>query len=360
MPTYRGRKHRQIAAGNWASDLGGDLASLAKFASPSGNDSTGNGTFANPYLTVQKLASQLTAGYTGYLRGGTYGSYTGFPGDITVAGTATNPITLTNYPGESVTIRGYFSWLGNYAILRNLHFDCSNDQFAGPDGTQAYGLLIQGSDILFEYNEVLQSQSTKGSGILQGSSGSGTGHRNIYRYNKIHGIGFCRNLDHGIYHGYGDDLQIYGNWLWSNSHGWGFQIYPEAVRASVHGNVIDAFGGGVVISDNGSATCHDNDVYNNIVMNGVYMENTSSGFTTNGAGISGSGPVSGTNNKFRDNDVYNCPDGVGSVANVSITGNITTNPNLQNPGANDYRTTASTPATQLAYGCPSFIVGPTI
>ena len=44
-----------------------------KYASPSGNDTTGDGSEGNPWATVAKLMATLTAGQVGRLRLGTYG-----------------------------------------------------------------------------------------------------------------------------------------------------------------------------------------------------------------------------------------------------------------------------------------------
>lgn len=332
------------------------------YVAASGGSDSSPGTEGAPFATIAKLYNSLSPGQWGVLRGGNHGSFGTYPGEYTRGGTSDgNRFTITNYPGEKATIRGYFASRGPFVTLRNLYFDCSNSfHAANPCAVQALGLIIAGNDTILEYCDVTQSQAQKGSGILSGSSTNGTGHRIIYRYNRIHGIGQCQNLDHGIYLGYGNDVQIYGNWLWTNSHGWAFQIYPEALRALVHDNVADGFGGGAVISDNGSATCRDNDVYHNVFINMIHMVNTLTGFSTNGAGISGSGAVPGTNNKFRDNDVYNCPDGVGSANNIANFGNTTVNPLFEDAAAHDYRPSISSPAEILAYDLPDFLVGPNV
>ena len=64
------------------------------------------GSEALPWRTVQKAASTLTAGQTALLRGGTYvESLIQF----TNSGSAGNPITIKNYPGETPLIDGGFT-----------------------------------------------------------------------------------------------------------------------------------------------------------------------------------------------------------------------------------------------------------
>lgn len=77
------------------------------YISPTGNDTTGNGSFATPWRTLSKLYSMLTAGGTGLCRGG---SYTGNNGDcgivVTSTGTASAPIIVKAYPGETPVFDG--------------------------------------------------------------------------------------------------------------------------------------------------------------------------------------------------------------------------------------------------------------
>lgn len=108
---------------------------LAKYISPTGNDTTGNGTAALPWRTLTKLYANLTAGQRGYCRGGTYA---GNLGDCNVTvnstGTAANPIIVEAYPNEvpifsgtgaSITNQNYnIQWKvgAKYHTLRGLTF----------------------------------------------------------------------------------------------------------------------------------------------------------------------------------------------------------------------------------------------
>jgi Right handed beta helix region len=304
-----------------------------KFAAPNGSDSN-PGTLAAPYQSVAKLMSSLSAGQTGMLRGGTYGDASTYT-PINVSGGSGQPITLTNYPGETPTVKGYVEVNGDYITIRGLRIDGSNSVMVNPGkcGTQALGLLLQGHDEIFEHNEVFQS-GNKGSAIIQ------HGDRNIIRYNKLHDFGTCYAYDHGVYVGDGDSVQIYGNWIWNNPHGWGIQVYPGPTNARIHDNVIDSNGGGFVISDDGTATSTGNQIYENVVMNSVGMT-TQSGYYISGAGISGAGPVAGSNNSFTTNDAFNTP--IGSVSNIAMSGNMTTDPAFVDAGGHNYAVSSSSP-----------------
>lgn len=70
------------------------------FVSNSGIDSSGRGTEAQPYKTIEYAISNAVPGQTIYLRAGTYNELVKF----TISGQENNPITLRNYPNEEVTI----------------------------------------------------------------------------------------------------------------------------------------------------------------------------------------------------------------------------------------------------------------
>ena len=75
------------------------------YISPTGSDTTGNGSASLPWATVTKFLTVATAGDTLYCRGGTY---TGDAAHVitSVSGTAAAPITITNYTGETPVFQG--------------------------------------------------------------------------------------------------------------------------------------------------------------------------------------------------------------------------------------------------------------
>jgi hypothetical protein len=81
------------------------------YVSPAGSDSA-PGTITQPFATVQHGVNQLLAGDTLILRAGNYHE------NVTVAasGTASAPITLTAYSGETATLIGAQSVTGPWAV----------------------------------------------------------------------------------------------------------------------------------------------------------------------------------------------------------------------------------------------------
>lgn len=75
------------------------------YVSPTGNDNNA-GTITAPFKTIGKLNNILVAGDVAYIRGGTYLSTAGNGAEIhfqlnNLNGTATNPIKIWAYPGET-------------------------------------------------------------------------------------------------------------------------------------------------------------------------------------------------------------------------------------------------------------------
>jgi hypothetical protein len=73
----------------------------AFYVAKNGSDSN-SGSFTAPWLTIQHAANSVTAGATVYVEAGVYNESVNFP----ASGTASNPITFTNYPGQTATIDG--------------------------------------------------------------------------------------------------------------------------------------------------------------------------------------------------------------------------------------------------------------
>jgi hypothetical protein len=105
------------------------------YVSTTGNDATGDGSIGNPWFDPEYAALQLVAGDILYIRGGVYYGvnthhYGGGYDDIEIlyidgvggtlhSGTALNPITMINYPGETVIFNGSQltgAWYRHYGI----------------------------------------------------------------------------------------------------------------------------------------------------------------------------------------------------------------------------------------------------
>jgi hypothetical protein len=73
------------------------------YLSPSGNDSTGTGAIGNPWKTLARAWTDVAAGDTIYLRGGTH-AYDNMQYLQSRNGTAGNLIKIWGYPGETAVI----------------------------------------------------------------------------------------------------------------------------------------------------------------------------------------------------------------------------------------------------------------
>lgn len=323
----------------------GAPVTFSKYAAPTGLD-TNAGTLAAPYKTMHKLFENLLPGQTGAMRGGTYGNNTTYEEWLKGSlnnGTAGNPITITCYPGETPLIKGHLIIDASYVTLNRLTMDGTNSLGSpncAPGDTNGAG--IYGGNIIIEYCDYYQSVQAAPKGVAFYVGG---GTNNIFRYNKIHDFGNCGNFDHGVYAGHCTGVDVHHNWIWNNTHGWGIQVYPASVNGTFHHNVIDACGSGFVISDNGSATCTGNTVDHNVIVNSVGLSGVSSG-----AGLSGIGVVAGTGNSFTTNDCFNNPEGVtsieehpGTVGNIAVSSNITTDPLFVDAANHNYAVQAGSP-----------------
>jgi len=133
-----------LAVGASATTADADVG-CSKFASTSGSDSSGDGSFANPYATPQTLVASLSPGQTGCFRGGTY--------NFALTSVKTPNVTLTHYGSESVTLRGPIKVLptGAGSIFEGLRLDGVN---SAPGCTGTCG---GGSPRIYADNVVLRN-----------------------------------------------------------------------------------------------------------------------------------------------------------------------------------------------------------
>jgi hypothetical protein len=315
------------------------------FASPSGSDSSGDGSLGSPFASLAKLDAALRPGETGCLRGGSYGSTSTWH-RIDTHGAARGQITIASYPGETATVRGYVDIEGSYTTLSHLSIDGSNTFYKQVrDGTNCRAqvsqpLVIAGSNDVLEYDNYYQSvASLRGNGIGIGFWGDAD--NTVIRYSKIHDVGQCEAYDHLIYLSHGNNVQIYDNWIYNDPHGRGVQLYPAPTNARVFDNVIDHAGEGFVIGNEPGDTVSGNQIFNNVITN-------STGLPTEG--ILGQaihdlyGGAPGTGNTFHDNIQYGNPGGVGRLTAVSAYNNTSSNPMLVNVTQQDFELQSGSPA----------------
>jgi hypothetical protein len=314
----------------------------ALFAAPWGVDRRGGGSLRRPLRSLRRLDRALRPGETGCLMAGTYGS-TATWHEITTNGRPGARITIRSVPGQTATVIGYVDIEASYATLSHLRIDGSNTLFKSHPGgvpcreNVSQPLVIAGHDDVLESDDYFQSiPQLRGNGIGIGFWGNAD--NTIIRYSKIHDVGQCQAYDQLIYLAHGNNVRIYGNWMWNDRHGRGVQLYPGPTNARVFENVIDHVGEGFVIGDEPGETVSGNQITDNIVSNatGLRWENI------RGQAIHDLyGGKPGTGNTFHNNIVFHNPAGVGRLTNVSAYHNVIANPGYADAAQHDFRVQAS-------------------
>jgi hypothetical protein len=208
-----------------------------KVASPLGSNSN-PGTTTKPYATVERLAASLRPGQTGCLRAGFYQRDV----KLTKGGTTAAPITLTSFPGERATVVGrlHVADEANNVVVQGLDLD-------GFNKAKLPSPTVNGDNVVFRANDVW-NRHTQICFIL-GSSKWGRARGTVIEHNRIHNCGQMppTNHHHGIYVEASDGARITNNWIYDNADR-GVQLFPDAQRTYISGNVIDGNGEGVVFS----------------------------------------------------------------------------------------------------------------
>jgi Right handed beta helix region len=324
------------------------------FAAPSGSDTTGNGSLSNPYQSVVKLDERLAPGQTGCLRGGTYGSVSTHE-ELSKSGTTSGQVTIAAYPGETATVVGWVDIEASYTTVSGLQIDGSNTFYHKAAGspcpspaTVSQALDIAGKGDVFEQNNYYQSvASLRGTAIGVGFWGDAD--NTVIRYNRIHDVGQCTQHDHLIYLASGNHVQIYDNWMYNDHNGFGVTAYPQPTNAQIFANVIDNAGSGINLGDNGSSTASGNEAWNNVVLNSVKVVGDQGELMPAGLVMCSGLDSSSTGNRVFDNDSLNNPNGMGYVsgsvssAQLSLSGNVSVEPQFVDAAANDYAVASSSP-----------------
>jgi parallel beta-helix repeat protein len=246
------------------------------------NGSDGNpGSASNPYRTPEKLASSLAGGQTGCLRAGTY--------RFSQLSVTKANITLAPYKSEAVTLRGTIKVRpsGHGSTIRGLTLD-------GRGGDSPIGPRVYANRVVLRGNEITNGHTSicvQISRYYSDPPPRGV----VIEHNRIHDCGELptTNKDHGIYVSEARGTVIRNNWIYDNADR-GIQLYPDADRSKVIGNVIFHNGDGMVINGEGSSISEGNVITGNIIAGSYRGYNVYSG---------SSGPV-GRKNVVRKNCVW--------------------------------------------------------
>jgi hypothetical protein len=303
------------------------------YVSTSGSDSN-PGTQSQPWKTIQKAANTANAGDTIFVMAGTYNEAV----IIQRAGTSSNPITLTNFNNQVVTINGGSSpaltptgttpqywiidglrWIstGNFTIQYNSwgcdgacngidHLTFRNNYISG-------AVQIYGAYTLFEGNEVdgTNKNGNGGNGVQEYYEVS---HHNIFRDNFVHNFSsrgiwsMHRTHDSVIENNTIQDITSSTSGQCIDLDGYGTVEWRHIVR----GNKLSRCGRVGLQLENNFADIVENNVINNPGEIGV-------GIINYGATISSPASekcqVGGENNQYGDTDGNNDCEG-------NITGDI--------------------------------------
>jgi parallel beta-helix repeat protein len=305
----------------------------SRVAAPSGSD-TAAGSVSAPYRTVQKLVDSLGAGQVGCLRGGTYNAGV----KVSRGGTADAPIRLTAYGTEAARVVGRF-WIATGAdnvTVDNLILDGTGSPLPSPS--------IYASGATFADNEITNSHNAICVNIGQIDYGWQANGTTIVR-NRIHGCGKlpAANHDHGIYVENAADTRIADNVIYDNADR-GINLYPNARRTRITGNVITGNGQGILFSGDFGLATTDTLVEGNVIANSTLRYNVEAWFPA--------GNPTGSGNRVRRNCLYGGArgdiDGAVSAAGIALDGNVIADPAL----SSDLRVSSSSPCAALIAGAP--------
>jgi hypothetical protein len=229
------------------------------YVSTSGSDSN-PGTPTAPWRTIQKALNVLQPGQQALVRGGTYTQ------DLVMsrAGTASAPITVAAYPGETVVLHAASTSGDTYPIqITGSYFRLHGFVIENAVGTSsadvyfwgsANHIELSGNEIRYGQDQAIFSDDTTSSLYLLG--------------NRIHDNGWNhvtgQHQSHGIYIEGANDL-IANNVIYNHPYGFGIQIYPanhdtivvdNTIANSAHSSIVVGGSGGVY-----NITIRDNILY---------------------------------------------------------------------------------------------------
>jgi hypothetical protein len=208
-----------------------------------GGSDANAGTQAAPWRTIQKALNALQPGQRALVRAGTYVESL----SMDRAGTALNPITVENYPGERPVLRSS----GGHALRVNgsgAWFRFRGFVIENYPGTSGGNVDLYGSYLEIANNEIRGS-------VDQGIYTDEESDHNYLINNRIHHNGEGRtHQSHGIYL-QGDDHLVANNLIHDHPEGFGIQVYDRGARALVVNNTITTSGhSGIVVGGAGGVS----------------------------------------------------------------------------------------------------------
>jgi hypothetical protein len=321
------------------------------YVATTGSDSN-PGTITQPWRTIQKAFNTLTAGQLALVRGGTYTQSV----VMTRAGTASAPITVRNFPGETAIIHpggtgsmdypvritagaAYFRLQG--FVIENAPLDGTVNLYVS-DGQQpqpqaAHDIEIRGNEI----------RDGMGTGLLVAPRTA----RVHLIGNSVHDNGVGTAHQHQGLYFQGQDGLIANNAVYDQPNGFGIQVRGEDTEIAANNVIVTqntAVGNslaGIVVEN----TASNIRVVNNIsAFNGTYGI---FGFYCCGPHLPGN---VGYNNDLFGNASGSTRNSSGIVIDFSL-GNLSGDPRFVNRGAADFHLLSGSGAVDL--GLSPFSMG---
>jgi len=244
-------------------------------------------------------------------------------------------ITLRSFPGERATIAGRL-WITRQAVGVRI-------TDLGLDGRSPSGLpspTVNGSRATFARNDVTNHHT--GICFIIGSQRYGRPRGTTLSRNRVHGCGRrpSRNHDHGIYVAGADDTRIVDNVIFDNTDR-GVQLYPNATRTTITGNIIHGNGEGLIFSGAGRRTSSRTTVTGNILMASRIRSDVESYYPP--------GTPRGVANVVRGNCIFGGRKGTVDVSGGGFTSfdNLEADPVLVAPARGDFRLRPGSPCAEL-------------
>jgi hypothetical protein len=250
-----------------------------------GGDDSAEGSDAQPFATVQRLADSLRPGETGCLRAGTYAGVEIDPDDrpgYAETKLRKREITLASYPGERARLTGRLWIAASGVTVANLDLvgvnparEVASSLTIGGErgGAPVLGTRVIGNNITNDQQRIC---------VNVGVPGYGRAINTLIEANRIHDCGVFEyppdaeapppdqaftghwNEDHGIYVGFADHTVIRHNAIYDNASR-GVQLYPDAQGSVVVANAINNNGEGVAIGGDEATSSSDNRISANVI-----------------------------------------------------------------------------------------------
>lgn len=242
-------------------------ATCTKYVVASARSARSTGTRAAPYRTVQQLVDAWQPGDVGCLVGD-------LREDVTIArgGTASRPVVLRSTPNvrrATLTGRIQVARGADHVVVANLMLD--GRALTGVGAGDLPSPTVNGNGARFLDNDVT-NRRTRVCFVIGSIRGWGRARGTILARNRIHDCGARNaagdgnNHHHGVYVEGADDTRIAHNVIFQNADR-GIQLYPDAQRSSIIGNVIDGNGEGIIFSGAEGFASGRNLVLRNVVTN---------------------------------------------------------------------------------------------